>query len=106
RLRLFALLIVVTVYFGPSLRDGHSEELFSLRSLRFSAVEHDLAQFEALKKAVMVEVEGREPCRKPPPRSFPKRLLRPTSPPRLSHSIGESLVPLVLVSGPPVVGFA
>jgi hypothetical protein len=65
RLRLFALLIAVTVYFGPSLRDGHSEELFSLRSLRFSAVEHDLAQFEALKKAVMVEVEGREPFRKP-----------------------------------------
>jgi hypothetical protein len=55
----------VTDYFGRSLRDEHSEGLISLGGLRLSALEHDLSQFEALKKAVLAEVEGHEPCREP-----------------------------------------
>ena len=47
----------------PPLPHDPSERFLSRCRLGLSAVERDLSQFEALKKAVLAEAEGRKPCR-------------------------------------------
>jgi hypothetical protein len=46
----------------PTLLHDPSERFFSLCRPGLSTVERDLSQFEALKKAVLTEAEGRKPC--------------------------------------------